>query len=200
MGTVRNGGQLEAPTGVGVDVENLGPELAASLLTVERRPQKLPGLAERHALKEDGDLPRVVRRRDVHLARDRDWGVTVRSGGHSWVAWSLHDDALLIDVAGLREMAIAGNPTGLLLLRCALLAMVVWGTLQAVATVFNIADASMGLMATINLIAVLALSGTVVKLTRDYFNQRKAGVEPRFHGRDYPELGDGIDHTIWTRD
>ncbi|HEU4679259.1 MAG TPA: hypothetical protein VFS35_07045, partial [Terrimicrobiaceae bacterium] len=38
-----------------------------------------------------------------------------------------------------------GNPTGLLLLRCALLAMVVWGTLQAVATVFNTADASMGL-------------------------------------------------------
>ncbi len=102
------------------------------------------------------------------------------------------------------EMAMvylgAGNPTGLLLLRCALLAMVVWGTLQAVATVFNIADASMGLMATINLIAVLALSGTVVKLTKDYFNQRKAGVEPRFHGRDYPELGDGIEHTIWTRD
>ena len=34
------------------------------------------------------------------------------------------------------EMAMVylgvGNPTGLLLLRCALLAMVVWGTLQAV--------------------------------------------------------------------
>ena len=64
--------------------------------------------------------------------------------------------------------------------------MVVWGALQAVATVFNTADASMGLMATINLIAIVALSGTVVKLTRDYFAQRQAGVEPRFHGRDYP--------------
>ena len=53
--------------------------------------------------------------------------------------------------------------------------MVVWGALQAVATVFNTADASMGLMATINLIAIVALSGTVVKLTRDYFAQRKAG-------------------------
>ena len=78
--------------------------------------------------------------------------------------------------------------------------MVVWGALQAVATVFNTADASMGLMATINLIAIVALSGTVVKLTRDYFAQRKAGVEPIFHGKDYPELGDKIDHTIWTRD
>ena len=53
--------------------------------------------------------------------------------------------------------------------------MVVWGALQAVATVFNTADASMGLMATINLVAIVALSGTVVKLTRDYFAQRGAG-------------------------
>jgi AGCS family alanine or glycine:cation symporter len=69
-----------------------------------------------------------------------------------------------------------------------------------VATVFNTADAAMGLMATINLLAILALSGTVVKLTKDYFDQRRQGIEPRFHARDYPELGDQIDPTIWTRD
>jgi alanine or glycine:cation symporter, AGCS family len=102
------------------------------------------------------------------------------------------------------EMAMVylgvGSNTGLMVLRVVVLLMVVWGALQAVATVFNTADASMGLMATINLVAIVALSGTVVKLTRDYFAQRRAGVEPRFHGKDYPELGDGIDHTIWTRD
>jgi AGCS family alanine or glycine:cation symporter len=102
------------------------------------------------------------------------------------------------------EMAMVylgvGNAGGLLVLRCLVLAMVVWGALQAVATVFSTADASMGLMATINLVAIVALSGTVVKLTRDYFGQRAEGIEPRFHGRDYPELGDQIDHTIWTRD
>ncbi len=87
----------------------------------------------------------------------------------------------------------AGGATGLLILRCVVLAIVVWGALLAVATVLNTADASMGLMATINLIAIVALSGTVVKLTRDYFAQRAAGVEPTFHGRDYPELGDRID-------
>ncbi len=101
------------------------------------------------------------------------------------------------------EMAMSylgvGNATGLLILRVIVLAMVIWGSLQAVATVFNTADASMGLMATINLIAIVALSGTVVKLTRDYFDQRAKGVEPRFHGRDYPELGDQIDHSIWTK-
>ena len=93
-----------------------------------------------------------------------------------------------------------GNPTGLALLRALGLLLVVWGALQAVATVFNAADAFMGLMSTINRVAIVALSGTVVKLTRDYFAQRRAGVEPRFHGRDYPELGDQIDDTIWTRD
>ena len=101
------------------------------------------------------------------------------------------------------EMAMvylgAGNHTALTVLRCVVLVMVVWGALQAVATVFDTADASMGLMATINLVAILALSGTVVKLTRDYFAQRAQGIEPRFHGRDYPEL-DGVDGTIWTRD
>ena len=102
------------------------------------------------------------------------------------------------------EMAMVylgvGGGTGLPALRVVVLLMVVWGALQAVATVFNAADASMGLMATINLIAIVALSGTVMKLTRDYFAQRQAGQEPVFHGADYPELGDRIEHSIWYRE
>jgi AGCS family alanine or glycine:cation symporter len=92
-----------------------------------------------------------------------------------------------------------GHMTGLTILRVLTLSMVVWGALQSVATVFNTADASMGMMATINLIAIVIMSATVVKLTKDYFQQRKAGIEPVFHAKDYPELGDGIDHEIWTR-
>jgi len=76
--------------------------------------------------------------------------------------------------------------------------MVVWGALQSVVTVFNTADASMGLMATINLIAIVLLSGTVAKLARDYFQQRREGVVPRFHGDAYPELREQIDTTIWS--
>jgi AGCS family alanine or glycine:cation symporter len=84
-------------------------------------------------------------------------------------------------------------------LRFAVLAMVVWGSLQSVATVFDAADASMGLMATVNLIAIVALSGTVVKLTEDYFGQKRRGVEPVFHADDYPELAGQIDAEIWRR-
>ena len=87
---------------------------------------------------------------------------------------------------------------GILVLRCAVLGMVVWGALQAVGTVFNLADASMGLMATINLIAIVALSGIVAKLTNDYIAQRRMGREPEFHLSAHPDLADrGVDADIW---
>jgi FAD/FMN-containing dehydrogenase len=41
----------------------------------------------------------------VRLAAERGWPVAVRSGGHSWAAWSLRDDALLIDLGDLRDMS-----------------------------------------------------------------------------------------------
>ncbi len=91
-----------------------------------------------------------------------------------------------------------GHHAGLTALRIAALAMVVWGALQSVATVFNAADASMGLMASINLVAILLLSGTVAKLTKDYLEQRRAGLTPHFHAAKYPELKGEFDPTIWT--
>src|SRR6266704_2166282 len=63
-----------------------------------RRPDRFPAavlLAE-----SDDDVADGVR-----LAAERGWTVSVRSGGHSWAAWSLHDDALLIDLGGMRDIA-----------------------------------------------------------------------------------------------
>jgi FAD/FMN-containing dehydrogenase len=40
----------------------------------------------------------------VRLAAEQGWPVSVRSGGHSWAAWSLRDDALLIDLGNLRDI------------------------------------------------------------------------------------------------
>ena len=92
-----------------------------------------------------------------------------------------------------------GNMPGLTVLRLGVLAMVIWGAYESVATVFNAADASMGLMATVNLIAIVLLSGTVAKLTKDYRAQRKAGKVPLFHAADYPELAGKIDQEIWNK-
>ncbi len=41
----------------------------------------------------------------VRLARERGWQVAVRSGGHSWAQWSVRDEALVIDLGGLRELS-----------------------------------------------------------------------------------------------
>ncbi len=41
----------------------------------------------------------------VALAAERGWKVAVRSGGHSWAAWSVHDDALLLDLGALRSIS-----------------------------------------------------------------------------------------------
>ncbi len=90
-----------------------------------------------------------------------------------------------------------GNRAGFTVLRVAALGMVIWGSMQAVSTVFNAADASMGLMATVNLIAIVLLSGTVAKLTKDYLAQRKEGLVPRFKLKDFPELKDKIKNDIW---
>lgn len=90
-----------------------------------------------------------------------------------------------------------GSRGGLTLLRSAALLMVVWGAYESVATVFDAADASMGLMASINLVAIVLLSGTVAKLTRDYLAQKRAGREPVFRADDFPELKGQIDNTIW---
>ncbi|WP_134678512.1 alanine/glycine:cation symporter family protein [Paracoccus ravus] len=87
--------------------------------------------------------------------------------------------------------------TGVVALRVAVIAMVIWGAIQKVQTVFDFADASMGLMATINLIAIVALSGTIAYVTRDYLRQRAAGGVPTFHVADHPEIAPGVNHEIW---
>jgi FAD/FMN-containing dehydrogenase len=62
-----------------------------------RRPDRYPA-----AILEAADEADVVA--GVRLALDNGWKVSVRSGGHSWAAWSLHDDALLIDLGNLRSI------------------------------------------------------------------------------------------------
>ena len=93
---------------------------------------------------------------------------------------------------------LGAGTTGIMFMRLGALAMVIWGAMQAVATVFNFADASMGLMATINLIAIVLLSGTITYVTRDYLRQRAAGQVPKFHIAEHPELAQGVNRDIWN--
>jgi FAD/FMN-containing dehydrogenase len=60
-----------------------------------RRPERYPAAILESASEADVQA-------GVRLAAERGWTVSVRSGGHSWAAWSLRDDAILIDLGGLR--------------------------------------------------------------------------------------------------
>ncbi|WP_082104472.1 FAD-binding oxidoreductase [Demequina soli] len=63
-----------------------------------RRPDRYPA-----AVLEAADAEDVAA--GVRLAIERGWTVSVRSGGHSWAAWSVRDDALLIDLGALRSLS-----------------------------------------------------------------------------------------------
>jgi len=89
------------------------------------------------------------------------------------------------------------NRVNLVILRGLALLMVLWGAYESVATVFNAADAAMGLMASINLVAICLMSGLVAKLTKDYFVQKRQGT-PVFDPADYPEVAGEIDLEIWN--
>ncbi|GAA3706956.1 sodium:alanine symporter family protein [Oceanisphaera sediminis] len=88
---------------------------------------------------------------------------------------------------------------GLLIFRLFVLGMVMFGAMGELPTIWAMADASMGLMALTNLAAILLLSGVVVKLARDYNDQRKLGKVPSFDASKYPELHRQLEEGIWDK-
>ncbi|MGF1741232.1 sodium:alanine symporter family protein [Vibrio profundum] len=89
------------------------------------------------------------------------------------------------------------NKKGIFVFRLVVMGMVMFGSLATVPMVWNLADVSMGLMAIVNLVAILLLSGVVVKLAKDYNKQLKAGDLPTFDSNDYPELKSQLEDGIW---
>ncbi|SDZ84261.1 alanine/glycine:cation symporter family protein [Microbulbifer marinus] len=73
------------------------------------------------------------------------------------------------------------------------------GSSENFALLWNMADMSMGFMATANLLAILLLSGVAFKVLGDYEAQRAKGiVEPVFDARKYDIKG--IEHGVWDGD
>ncbi|AMA64687.1 Amino-acid carrier protein AlsT [Candidatus Arsenophonus lipoptenae] len=89
------------------------------------------------------------------------------------------------------------HTAGLYILRIATLSMVIFGSIAEMPLVWKLADASMGLMALINLIAILMLSSIILKLTKDYNSQRKTGKLPIFNINSYPDIRKQIKNNIW---
>ncbi|MDP5291604.1 sodium:alanine symporter family protein [Oceanimonas sp. CHS3-5] len=91
------------------------------------------------------------------------------------------------------------HPAGLLVFRLFVLGMVMFGSIGELPTIWAMADTSMGMMALINLVAILLLSGVVVKLAKDYNDQRKLGRVPTFDASKYPELHSQLEEGIWDK-
>nr|WP_279610938.1 sodium:alanine symporter family protein [Vibrio gelatinilyticus] len=89
------------------------------------------------------------------------------------------------------------HKVGLGIFRLVVLSMVLFGSVATLPTVWALADVSMGLMAIVNLVAIILLSGIVVKLAKDYNRQLKAGKVPTFDANDYPELKSQLEQGIW---
>ncbi|MFC6631918.1 alanine/glycine:cation symporter family protein [Microbulbifer taiwanensis] len=73
------------------------------------------------------------------------------------------------------------------------------GSADNFALLWNMADMSMGFMATANLLAIILLSGVAFKVMGDYEAQRARGIsEPVFDARQYDI--EGIEHDVWDGD
>ncbi len=61
-----------------------------------------------------------------------------------------------------------------------LIAMIVFGSVRSSAVAWNLADVGVGFMAWVNLIALILLYKPVIKILKDYEQQKKLGIDPVF--------------------
>ena len=83
--------------------------------------------------------------------------------------------------------------------RALVLALVVWGAVEDLSTVFAFADITMTLLAFVNLISLFLLFNIGLRLLRDYDEQRAAGIKtPVFDPRKFADLD--LDARAWPVD
>ena len=74
-------------------------------------------------------------------------------------------------------------------LRLVTLVLIIWGASQDLATLFGFADITMGLLALVNLVALVALMPVGLRVLHDYERQRRLGQVPVFCAADH--------HALW---
>jgi AGCS family alanine or glycine:cation symporter len=92
---------------------------------------------------------------------------------------------------------LKGDHRVLIPMRLAVVGMVMFGALAAVPTVWDLADAALGLMALVNLVAIIRLARVAVPVIRDYEGQLRAGQDPEFRLHAFPELEGHVEPDVW---
>lgn len=85
---------------------------------------------------------------------------------------------------------IKNNKVLLFIFRISCLLAIFFGAQSDFSLMWNIADITMGCMATVNIIAIVLLGNIAIKVLKDYEKQLKAGKNPEFHAKEV-----GIDNT-----
>ena len=89
------------------------------------------------------------------------------------------------------------NSSVALVFRILVLGMVFFGAIQDLGFILDLADLSMGIMAFINLVAILLLSPYVKLMVTDYVNQLHCGKVPEFKASEHIGLNQKIKSDIW---
>ncbi len=92
---------------------------------------------------------------------------------------------------------IKTSSSTMLIYRLGVLAMVMFGAVAEFGLVWSLADLTMGIMALINLFAILLLSKVAYAALKDYTRQRKQGKDPVFYQDHLPGV-EGMEY--WRRD
>ncbi len=87
------------------------------------------------------------------------------------------------------------NPVTFVVFRLLMLALILWGSMQNLETIFSFADLTMALLALVNLAALFLLIKVCFRLMRDYDDQARAGKTPVFDPASFSDLK--LDHDAW---
>jgi AGCS family alanine or glycine:cation symporter len=88
---------------------------------------------------------------------------------------------------------LSKKPWVLTLYRFSVAAMVLFGSIASLSTVWNLADLIMGLMTICNLIAIVLLGKYAFRLLEDYRAQKRQGIkDPVFTKDKMPDIADDL--------
>ena len=102
------------------------------------------------------------------------------------MAYYYYAETCLVYLFGSKKNGKRLESIGIWVLRFCVIGAVFFGSLKGTRTVWDIGDIGVGIMAWINVIAILLLSPKAFKALRSYEKQEKEGKEPKF---DPKELG-----------
>jgi AGCS family alanine or glycine:cation symporter len=131
----------------------------------------------------------------------------VSAGLGSWTTWLM---TILVFVfafssvlgnyvyAEINLFFLGARQRGINIVRIAVLAAIALGATAKLSTVWDVADIAMGLMALVNLVAIVLLGRWAFAALRDYHRQAEAGVDPVFIAEE-ADLPGRLDGGIWDR-